>query len=83
MMLAIALRRDGWKVTYLGADTPFEAAVALARRQSARLLGISATTVSFTPPADAAVHVVVGGKGSGEYVGGLTETVAALRRYAA
>src|SRR6267154_2669037 len=38
MMAAIALRRDGWKVVYLGADTPFEDAVALARRLSARVV---------------------------------------------
>ncbi len=30
MMAAIALRRDGWKVVYLGADTPLADAVALA-----------------------------------------------------
>jgi MerR family transcriptional regulator, light-induced transcriptional regulator len=83
MMLAIALRRDGWKVTYLGADTPFEAAVALARRQSARLFGISATTAPFTPPSDAPVHIVTGGQGVGAHLGGLAETVGALRRFAA
>jgi MerR family transcriptional regulator, light-induced transcriptional regulator len=44
MMLAIALRRDGWKIMYLGADTPFEAALALAERVSARLLAVSVTT---------------------------------------
>ena len=32
MMAAIALRRDGWKVVYLGADTPLGDAFALARR---------------------------------------------------
>ena len=41
MMAAIALRRDGWKVVYLGADTPLEDAVALARRVSARIVGLS------------------------------------------
>ena len=44
MMLAIALRRDGWKVVYLGADTPLADAVGLARRQAARMLGISVGT---------------------------------------
>jgi MerR family transcriptional regulator, light-induced transcriptional regulator len=83
MMLAIALRRDGWKVTYLGADMPFDAAVALARRQSARLLGISATTAPFEAPADAPVQLVLGGQGAGAYLGGLAETVSALRRFAA
>src|SRR5256886_10937246 len=41
MMAAIALRRDGWKVVYLGTDIPIGDAVALAVRLSARLLGIS------------------------------------------
>jgi len=41
MMAAIALRRDGWKIVYLGADTPLRDAVALARRVGARVLGIS------------------------------------------
>ena len=83
MMLAIALRRDGWKVTYLGADTPFDTAVDLARRQSARLLGISATTTSYTPPPDAPVNVVLGGQGAGTYTGPLAKTVSSLRHFAA
>jgi DNA-binding transcriptional MerR regulator/methylmalonyl-CoA mutase cobalamin-binding subunit len=41
MMTAIALRRDGWKVVYLGADTPLADALALAGRLDARILGIS------------------------------------------
>jgi methanogenic corrinoid protein MtbC1 len=41
MMAAIALRRDGWNAVYLGSDTPAEAAVAMAERLSARVLGVS------------------------------------------
>jgi DNA-binding transcriptional MerR regulator len=41
MMAAIALRRDGWNAVYLGSDTPAEAAVALAERLSAQVLGVS------------------------------------------
>jgi methanogenic corrinoid protein MtbC1 len=41
MMAAIALRRDGWDAVYLGSDTPAEAAVSLAERLSARVLGLS------------------------------------------
>jgi methanogenic corrinoid protein MtbC1 len=41
MMAAIALRRDGWKVVYLGADTPLDDALELADRMRARILGIS------------------------------------------
>ena len=46
MMAAIALRRDGWKVVYLGADTPLRDAYALAARTSARVLGISIATAA-------------------------------------
>jgi len=41
MMAAIALRRDGWKVVYLGADTPLSDALALATRLDSRVLGLS------------------------------------------
>ena len=44
MMAAIALRRDGWKVVYLGADTPLADALALAEALSARVLGVSLST---------------------------------------
>jgi DNA-binding transcriptional MerR regulator len=67
MMLAIALRRDGWKVVYLGADTPLEDALDLARRLSARMLGISVATQERARALAAAklergdVELVVGG----------------------
>ena len=84
MMLAIALRRDGWKVTYLGADTPLADAAALAVRQSARVLGISVTTapVDYLPALEN-LHVVLGGQGAGAHTGALAETVSALRGFAA
>jgi methanogenic corrinoid protein MtbC1 len=41
MMAAIAMRRDGWRIVYLGADTPLHDAVALAQKLSARVLGIT------------------------------------------
>lgn len=41
MTAAIALHRDGWKVVYLGGDTPVADVLSLAGRLSARLLGIS------------------------------------------
>jgi DNA-binding transcriptional MerR regulator len=73
MMAAIALRRDGWKIVYLGADTPFADAVALAARLEARMLGVS---VARGNQADAleqglakttlphGVELVLGGSGS-------------------
>jgi MerR family transcriptional regulator, light-induced transcriptional regulator len=84
MMLAIALRRDGWKVVYLGADTPVDDAVAVAHRQSARLLGISCTVGRPDPlPAVDDLEIVVGGPGAHAYTGGLAETVSAMRSFSA
>jgi DNA-binding transcriptional MerR regulator len=98
MMVAIRLRRDGWRVVYLGANTPLADAVAMARRQDARLLGISVTTpqnlsqLQATPAGDD-LTVVLGGAAASAgaakrlgavHVGGdLGEAVAAVRAYAA
>ena len=66
MMAAIALRRDGWKVVYLGADTPLADAVALVRRLGARFLGLSIALHEHAQglelPHD--VALVIGGLGS-------------------
>lgn len=69
MTAAIALRRDGWKVVYLGADTPLADAVALARRLPARLLGLSVALREHAralekPALPEGVALVVGGSGS-------------------
>jgi DNA-binding transcriptional MerR regulator len=73
MMTAIALRRDGWKVLYLGADTPLRDAYALAVRTSARVLGISLSMAARAEPlakelGDAGpidgVSLVLGGAGA-------------------
>ena len=73
MMTAIALRRDGWQIVYLGCDTPVADALALAARISARLFAISigvpehgrALEVSFQgserPPG---LALVLGGAGA-------------------
>ena len=42
LMLAVMLRADGWRVEYLGADTPVDAAVAFAERMGAGMLCLSA-----------------------------------------
>ena len=42
MMLAVMLRADGWRVEYLGADTPVEAALDFAAEIGATVLCISA-----------------------------------------
>ena len=57
MMAAIALRRDGWKVVYLGADTPLADALALATRLESRVLGIS---LANAERADAVEEVLAG-----------------------
>ncbi|MEP6812813.1 MAG: MerR family transcriptional regulator [Actinomycetota bacterium] len=72
MMATIALRRDGWKVVYLGADTPLADALALAEALSARVLGLSLSTAERTDALTAGllagvpdgVSVVVGGAGA-------------------
>ena len=73
MMAAIALRRDGWKVTYHGADTPLEDAVALAQRVSARIVGLSVAMREHARTLEQAlaktslpegVSLVIGGSGS-------------------
>jgi methanogenic corrinoid protein MtbC1 len=68
LMLGVLLRADGWRVVYLGADTPTEAAVAMAGLLDARALCLSATMAdrisalsdalaSSRIPADLAVFV--------------------------
>jgi methanogenic corrinoid protein MtbC1 len=42
LMLAVMLRADGWRVEFLGADTPTEAAIAFAERVGATMLCLSA-----------------------------------------
>lgn len=73
MMTAIALRRDGWKVVYLGADTPVADAIALAAQVAGRVLGLSLSSEERVPTLEAALgetslphglRLVVGGRGA-------------------
>src|SRR5438477_418957 len=73
MMAAIALRRDGWKVVYLGADTPLQDALDLAGLVSARLLGLSVAMAERAASLETALRtakppeglsVVLGGAGA-------------------
>ena len=43
LMLAVMLRADGWRVEFLGADTPVDAAVAFASGSGAGMLCLSAS----------------------------------------
>jgi methanogenic corrinoid protein MtbC1 len=45
MMLAVALRADGWRVEYLGSDTPVESTLSFARATDAVIACISVTRV--------------------------------------
>jgi MerR family transcriptional regulator, light-induced transcriptional regulator len=84
MMVAIGLRRDGWKVVYLGANTPLDDAVEVARRHSARILGISVTTARLDAvPVVEGVEVFVGGPGANAFTGELGQAVSAVRALAA
>ena len=84
MMTTIALRRDGWKIVYLGADTPLADAVALAESLSARVLGLSLASAAradaleegLRPGMPAGVSLVVGGGGATD---ALARTVGAVR----
>jgi methanogenic corrinoid protein MtbC1 len=75
LMLAVLLRSDGWRVAYLGADTPCDEAVALADELDATVLCFSAAskenardlsrTLASTPLRES-LTVVVGGRGTNE-----------------
>jgi DNA-binding transcriptional MerR regulator len=69
MTAAIALRRDGWKIVYLGADTPLADASALAQRLQARLLGLSVALREHAEKLEKSafpegIALLVGGSGS-------------------
>jgi methanogenic corrinoid protein MtbC1 len=90
LMLAVMLRSDGWQVAYLGADTPFADAVALADRLDASTLCFSAAStqsaqtldreLTRTPPPES-LTVVVGGRGTKKT--DVRDTVARLHKLAA
>jgi methanogenic corrinoid protein MtbC1 len=90
LMLAVMLRSDGWQVAYLGADTPFADAVALADRLDATALSFSAAAkesaqalehaLAAAPPRKS-LAVLVGGRGTKKT--DVREAVARLRKLAA
>jgi methanogenic corrinoid protein MtbC1 len=71
LMLAVLLRADGWRVAYLGANTPVVDAAALAHRLGASMLCLSAALPERAGELDRGlreaelngVRVVVGGAG--------------------
>jgi methanogenic corrinoid protein MtbC1 len=90
LMLAVMLRSEGWQVAYLGADTPFADAVALADGLDATALCFSAASqesaqaldaeLATTPPRES-LMVVVGGRGT--TTTDVRDTVTQLRMVAA
>ncbi|MDB5118714.1 MAG: cobalamin B12-binding domain protein [Mucilaginibacter sp.] len=70
MMAAIALRRDGWDAVYLGSDTPAGAAVTLAERLSARVLGVSVSAAESGAALEEALRDVPRPEGLELVVGG-------------
>ena len=89
LMLAVLLRSDGWQVVYLGADTPFTDAVALAHRLDATALCFSAASDESaqgldrelaTTPLRRSLAVLVGGRGT--KLTDVSEAVARLRKLA-
>ena len=89
LMLAVMLRADGWRVEFLGADTPVDAAVAFAERIGAGMLCLSASrtesvdvlrdALAAVEPSDLMVIVVGGAAMTPEIAGELEATYADAR----
>ncbi|MGZ8688053.1 MAG: MerR family transcriptional regulator [Gaiellaceae bacterium] len=75
IMLGLALRSNGWRISFLGQDTPFESTVDAARRLSPDAVIVSVTMPGlFGPESGAADRPVVSGR---LYLGGPGATPAA------
>ena len=83
MMTAIGLRRDGWKVVYLGADTPLEDALDLARLVSARLLGLSVAMAERAASLETALRTAEQPEGLSVVLGGAGASRVLARRLGA
>ena len=85
LMLAVMLRADGWRVEFLGADTPVEAALAFAKDVGASMVCISASRTEsvdllraslFAMASPAATLVIGGAAVTPELARGLRATYA-------
>jgi DNA-binding transcriptional MerR regulator/methylmalonyl-CoA mutase cobalamin-binding subunit len=83
MMAAIALRRDGWDAVYLGSDTPAQAAVALAERLSAGVLGVSISAPASGAALEEALRDVPRPEGLQLVVGGTGASAGLAKRLSA
>ena len=78
LMLTALLRADGWRVTYLGSDTPVEAALAMVRYVEANVLCLSATIEDRVPRLERELAATKAGEAVTVFVGGqaLNEKIA-------
>ncbi len=83
LMLAVALRADGWRVEYLGADTPVDTAVAFAERIAATVLCFSAARSETVAALRESLVGVAVGAGTTIVVGGAAVTSAIAREVSA
>jgi DNA-binding transcriptional MerR regulator len=70
LMLAVVLRADGWRVEYLGADTPVETAVAFSEEIGASMLCISAARAESIDLVRAALATTAPPAGTALVLGG-------------
>jgi DNA-binding transcriptional MerR regulator len=83
LMLAVALRADGWEVAYLGPDLPVPDAVALARDSGATLLCFSVSTSAAADSLEAGLRGTVRPPGARLLIGGLAANQLLARRVGA
>ena len=83
LMLAVALRADGWRVEFLGADTPVETAIAFAERAGASILCFSAAREESVDALRASLHGNGSGNGATIVVGGAAVTAKTARELGA
>ena len=70
LMLTALLRAEGWRVTYLGSDTPVEAALAMVRYVEADVLCLSATMEDRVPRLERELAATNAGEAVTVFVGG-------------
>ena len=70
LMLTVLLRAEGWRVTYLGSDTPVEAALAMVRCVEADVLCLSATMEDRVPRLERELAATKAGEAVTVFVGG-------------
>ncbi len=80
LMLAVMLRGDGWRVEFLGSDTPVDAAIAFADKVGASILCLSATRDEAVESLASALAVTRAPDGLKLVLGGAAVTPKIARR---